>query len=176
MSAAVLIEAVEVEGFGGGGVVASAFGDVQVAGIFDGRGDGGTDGGQVGRPAAGATGRGVFAESHVSYVMMCLDSPVLAHEAGQVWRGGLGADQAGDGAGGLAGDLPGGRVLPPAGDLDGLACPGKSRPLTCAVFRVRVSRRPCPASRVVLPAGTCCQGRALTRACSSGWLFFTTAM
>ena|ERR1022692_1528588 len=109
-------------------------------------------------------------------VVVCLDGPVLAHEAGQVGRGGLGAGQAGDGVDGLAGDLPGGRVLPPAGDLDGLACPGKSRPLTCAVFRVRVSRRPCPASRVVLPAGTCCQGRALTRACSSGWLFFTTAM
>jgi hypothetical protein len=30
-----LIEA--VEGFGGGGVVAPAFGDVQVAGVFDGR-------------------------------------------------------------------------------------------------------------------------------------------
>ena len=33
----VLIEAVESEGFGGGGVVAAAFGDVQVAGVFDGR-------------------------------------------------------------------------------------------------------------------------------------------
>jgi hypothetical protein len=31
----VLIEAVEAEGFGGGGVVASVFGDVQVAGIFE---------------------------------------------------------------------------------------------------------------------------------------------
>ena len=27
----------ESEGFGGGGVVAAAFGDVQVAGVFDGR-------------------------------------------------------------------------------------------------------------------------------------------
>jgi hypothetical protein len=41
MSASVLIEAVEAEGFGGGGVVAPAFGDVQVAGVFEGRDDGG---------------------------------------------------------------------------------------------------------------------------------------
>ena len=56
MSACVLIEAVEAEGFGGGGVVAPAFGDVQVASVFDGRDDRGADGGQVGRPAAGAAG------------------------------------------------------------------------------------------------------------------------
>jgi hypothetical protein len=64
MPLSVLIEAVEVEGFGGGGVVASAFGDVQAAGVFDGRGDGGADGGQVGGPAAGPAGRGVFAEGN----------------------------------------------------------------------------------------------------------------
>src|SRR5512135_21385 len=125
MSVAVLIEAVEAEGFGGGGVVAPAFGDVQVAGVLDGRGDGGPDGGQVGGPAAGPAGGGVFAESQVPDVMMCLDGPVLAHEAGQVLRGGLRAGQAGDGVDGLAGDLPGGRVLPPAGDLDGLAGAGE---------------------------------------------------
>ena len=50
MSASVLIEAVQAEGFGGGGVVAPAFGDVQVAGLFEGRDDGGVDGGQVGGP------------------------------------------------------------------------------------------------------------------------------
>ena len=50
MSASVLIEAVEAEGFGGGGRVAPAFGDVQVAGVFEGRDDGGADGGQVGGP------------------------------------------------------------------------------------------------------------------------------
>jgi hypothetical protein len=50
MSASVLIEAVEAEGFGGGGMVAPAFGDVQVAGVFNGRDDGGADGGQVGGP------------------------------------------------------------------------------------------------------------------------------
>ncbi|SRR6266566_1770950 len=66
MSVSVLIEAVEAEGFGGGGVVAAAFGDVQVAGIFDGCDDGGADGGQVGGPAAGAAGGGIFAESHVA--------------------------------------------------------------------------------------------------------------
>ena len=53
---------------------------------------------------------------------------------------------------------------------------GKSRPLTCAVFRVRVSMRPCPVSRVELPAGICRQGRALTRACSSGWLRLTVIL
>jgi hypothetical protein len=36
-----------------------------------------------------------------------------------------GAGQAGDGVDGLAGDLPGGGVLPPAGDLDGLAGAGE---------------------------------------------------
>jgi hypothetical protein len=66
MSVAVLIEAVESDGFGGGAVVAPAFGDVQVAGVFDGRDDGGADGGQVGRPAAGAAGGGVFAEGYVA--------------------------------------------------------------------------------------------------------------
>ena len=52
------------------------------------------------------------------------------------------------------------------------AC-GKSRRLTWAAVRVRVSVRPCPVSRVALPAGTCRQGSALTRACSSGWFRFT---
>src|SRR5580700_12225197 len=73
MSVPVLIEAVESEGFGGGAVVASAFGDVQVAGVFDGRDDGGPDGGQVGGPAAGAAGGGVFAEAHVADVVVRLD-------------------------------------------------------------------------------------------------------
>jgi hypothetical protein len=45
MPASVLIEAVEAEGFGGGGVVAASFGNVQVAGVFEGRGDGRADGG-----------------------------------------------------------------------------------------------------------------------------------
>src|SRR5215472_9028767 len=72
MSASVLIEAVEAEGFGGGGVVAAAFGDVQVAGVFDGRDDGGADGGQVDRAAAGAAGGGVFAEGDVPDVVVCL--------------------------------------------------------------------------------------------------------
>src|SRR5260370_40344663 len=34
MSSSVLMEAVEEEGFGGGGMVAPAFGDVQVAGVL----------------------------------------------------------------------------------------------------------------------------------------------
>src|SRR5579863_3676994 len=121
MSASVLIEAVEAEGFGGGGVVAAAFGDVQVAGVFEGRDDGGADGGQVGGSAAGAAGGGDFAEGHVADVVVRFDGPVLADQAGQVLRGDAGAGQAGDGVGGLAGGLAGGGVLPLAGDLDGLA-------------------------------------------------------
>src|SRR5437588_1259783 len=73
MSASVLIEAVEAEGFGGGGVVASAFGDVQVAGVFEGRDDGGADGGQVDGSAAGAAGGGIFPESKVADVVVSLD-------------------------------------------------------------------------------------------------------
>ena len=69
MSASVLIEAVEAEGFGWGGVVASAFGDVQVAGVLDGRDDRGADGGQVGGPAAGTAGRSVFAERGVPDIL-----------------------------------------------------------------------------------------------------------
>src|SRR6516165_3608610 len=125
MSVRVLIEAVKPEGFGGGGMVAAAFGDVQVAGVFEGRDDGGADGGQVGGPAAGAAGGGVFAEGHVADVVVRLDGPVLADQPGQVLRGGLSAGQAGDGVDGLAGGLAGGGVLPPAADLDGLAGAGE---------------------------------------------------
>src|SRR5215468_9620519 len=128
MSALVLVEAVEVEGFGGGGVVAPAFGDMQVASVFDGSDDRGANGGQVGGPAAGPAGGSVFMECHVPDVVVCLDGPVLADEAGQVLRGGAGAGQAGDSVGGLAGGLAGGGVLAPAGDLDGLAGVGEVQP------------------------------------------------
>src|SRR6476660_9942992 len=111
MSASVLIEAVEAEGFGGGGMVAPAFGDVQVAGVFNGRDDGCADGGQVGGPVAGPAGGGILAEGHVADVVVRLDGPVLADEAGQVLRGGVGAGQAGDGVDGLAGGPAGGGVL-----------------------------------------------------------------
>jgi hypothetical protein len=73
-------------GFGWGGVVVMAFGDVQVAGIFDSRGDCGADGGPDGGPAAGAAGGGVLAEGDVPDVGMCLDGPVPADERGQVRR------------------------------------------------------------------------------------------
>src|SRR5947207_3393807 len=121
MSVSVLIEAVEAEGFGGGGVVASAFGNVQVAGVFEGRDDGGAEGGQVDGSAAGAAGGGVLAEGHVADMVVRLDGPLLADEPGQVLRGGISAGQAGDGVYGLAGGPAGGGVLAPAGDLDGLA-------------------------------------------------------
>ena len=120
MSASVLVEAVEVEGLGGGGVVAAAFGDVQVAGVFEGRGDGGADGGQVDGPRCRSGWRRHLAERRVPYVVMRLDGPLLADQAGQVRRGCVRAGQAGDGVDGLAGG-PAGGVLAPAGDLDGLA-------------------------------------------------------
>ena len=85
MSASVLIEVVEAEGFGGGG---KGLGDIAGDGHLDGRDDGGADGGQVGGPAACAAGGGVFAEGHVADVVVCLDGPVLADEAGQVLGGG----------------------------------------------------------------------------------------
>src|SRR2546430_15046682 len=103
MSVSVLIEAVKVEGFGWGGVVAPAFGNVQVAGVFDGRDDGGADGGQVGGPAAGPAGGGVFTEGHVPDVMVRFDGPVFADEAGPGPRGGGRAGQGGGGGGGPAG-------------------------------------------------------------------------
>src|SRR6266699_4591570 len=121
MSHFCLIEAVEVEGFGGGGVIAPAFGDVQVAGVLDGRDDGGAYGGQVRGPAAGPAGGSVFAERRIPDVVMGLNRPVLADQAGQIRSGGVSAGQVGDGVGGLAGDLAGCGLLPPAGDLDGLA-------------------------------------------------------
>ena len=142
---------------------------------FCGCGDGGADGGQVGGATAGAAGGGVFTEGHVADVVVCLDGPVLADQAGQVRGGGVGAGETGDGVDGRAGGLAGGGVSPPAADLDGLAW-GKSRPLTWVVLRVQVSIRPCLVPRMELPAGTCRQGRALMRAYSSGWFFFTTAM
>src|SRR2546429_2754266 len=95
-----LIKAVQVAGLGGGGVVAPAFGDVAVTGVFDGRGDRGADGGQVGGPAAGPAGRGIFAECDITDMMVRLDGPVLADQAGQVPGGGVAAGQAGDGGGG----------------------------------------------------------------------------
>jgi hypothetical protein len=67
---------VEAEGFGGGGMVAPAFGDVQVAGVFEGRDDGGADRGRVGGPAAGPAGGGVFDETYVADVVVRLDSGV----------------------------------------------------------------------------------------------------
>ena len=69
MSASVLIEPVKAEGFGWAGVVAPALGDVQVAGVFEGRDDGRADGGQVGGTAAGAAGGGIFPESKVAELL-----------------------------------------------------------------------------------------------------------
>ena len=107
---------------------------------------------------------------------MRLDGPVLTDEPGQVLRGGVRAGQAGDGVDGLAGDLPGRGILPPAGDLDGLAGVREVQAADVGGLQGAVSVRPCPVSRAVLPPGTCRQGSALIRACSNGWFPFTTAM
>jgi len=50
MSFLVSVESIEVEGLNGSGMVASAFGDVQVVDVFEGRDDGDADRGQVGGP------------------------------------------------------------------------------------------------------------------------------
>jgi hypothetical protein len=156
-------------------VVAAAFGDVQVAGVFDGRDDGGADGGQVDGAAAGGAGRGVLGECHVPDVMVCLDGLVVADEPGQVARGSLRAGQAGDGVDGLAGGLPCGGVLPSPGDLDGMAGEREVQVFDMGGLEGAGLKAAVPASWVVLPGGTCLQGSALTRAYGSGWLAFTTA-
>jgi len=58
-------------------------------------------------------------------VVVSLDGPLLADQAGQVTGGGISAGQAGDGVNSLAGDPAGGDLLPPPGDLDGLAGMGE---------------------------------------------------
>jgi site-specific DNA recombinase len=65
---------------------------------------------------------------HRPFCQLCkdhLDGPVLPDQPGQVLRGGVGAGQAGDGVDRLAGCRAGSGVLPPAGDLDGLAGAGQ---------------------------------------------------
>ena len=61
---------------------------------------------------------------HRPFCQLCkdhLDGPLLADQAGQVGCGGVRAGQARDGVNGLAGGPAGRGVLPPPGDLDGLA-------------------------------------------------------
>ena len=67
-----------MEGFGGGGVVSSAFGDVEVAGVADGVDDGVADGGEVDGSVAGSAGGVVFGEGDVSDVVAGFDGPVVA--------------------------------------------------------------------------------------------------
>ncbi len=159
-------------GRGGGGSRRGRYGrgdlrDVQVAGFLDGRDDGGADGGQVDRPAAGPAGGGIFAEGHVADVMVRLDGPVLADQAGQVGRGGVGAGEAGDGGDGLADGLAGGGVAPPAGDLDGLAGAGELQVADVGALQRAGLGAAAPGLAAGNAAGTCRQGRALIRACST---------
>jgi hypothetical protein len=73
-----------VEGFGWGGVVASAFGDVEVAGFADRVGGRVADGGEVGGAVAGAGGRMVLGGGRVPEMVGCLDGPVFGCRSGKV--------------------------------------------------------------------------------------------
>jgi hypothetical protein len=90
--------------------------------------------------------------------------------------GGMCAGQASDGVDGLAGDLPGGRVLPPAGDLDGLAGAGEAQAADVSGLGAAGLDAAVPGVAGSAAAGTCRQGSALTRANRPGWLALTTAM
>jgi hypothetical protein len=58
-------QSIKTEIFGRGDVVASTFGDLQVADVFNDRDNGCPDYSQVGRLAAGTAGGIVFIECHV---------------------------------------------------------------------------------------------------------------
>ncbi len=149
MSASALIEPVETEGSGGGGVVAAAFGDVQVAGDFEGCGDGGADGGQAGRPAAGPAGGGVLAEGHVADVVAGLDGPLPADQAGQVAGVGLSADLGVQCASSFC-HAPAARTCPPPGPDSTTRAPTRDNDtagmphLVHADFRDLHDRAACP--------------------------------
>jgi hypothetical protein len=147
-------------------VVAAAFGDVEVADVFEGVDDRGADGGQVVRAVAGAAGGDVLPEGHVSDVVVHLDRPVLADESGQVIGAGLGGGEAGDDVDGLALDLPGALVLPPAGELDGLLDVGEvdAEPVDVDGLEGAGLDPAVPALAGGRPAGIRFQGRALTLA------------
>ena len=76
--------------------------------------------------------------------------------------GGPVAGQAGDGVDGRAGGPAGGGVLPPAGDLDGLAGAGEPQVADVGGLQGPGLGAACPVSRAETPTGTCRQGRALT--------------
>lgn len=82
-------------GFRRGGVLASAFGNMQVVAVFDGHGNSGADGGQIDGSAAVRL-VAVSSWKVTSRMVMCLHRPVTADEPGQVLSGGVGAGQAGD--------------------------------------------------------------------------------
>jgi hypothetical protein len=119
MSVSVLIEAVAAEGFCGGGVVAPAFGGC--AGSLASLTAAMTAARMVAMLAGPLPVRLVEASSPnaVSLMVVCLDGPVLADQAGQVLRGGVRVGEAGDGVDGLARGLAGGGLLPPAGGRQG---------------------------------------------------------
>ena len=118
-------------------------------------------------------------------VVVRLDGPVLADEPGQILRVGVSAGQAGDGVDALAGDLAGSGVLPPAGDLDGLA--GVLEVQAADVGGLQgpglYAAMPCLADRSARPvacwASPACArrrsaGRGVIRSPRSGWLMTCT--
>jgi hypothetical protein len=78
---------------------------------------------------------------------------------------------------GVMGDLEpfGGRALPPAGDLDGLASAGEAQAADVSGLEAAGLDAAVPGVAGVLSAGTCRQGGALTRVNRPGWLALTTA-
>lgn len=81
-------------------------------------------GGHGTRCVAGPQLGGVLGEGGVAGVVQGLDLPVVAHQLGELGRGGLLGGQAGDGVDRLDGGLAGLAVGAPAPDLDGLAGSG----------------------------------------------------
>jgi hypothetical protein len=118
MPAPILIEAVESEGFGGGCMVGPAFGDVEVADVFE----GGDDGSPMVARLAGPQPVRLVVVPSPELTSWCASMDQCSRTSRARSRAVASAPgQAGDCVEDLAGSLAGGGVLPPAGDLDGLA-------------------------------------------------------
>jgi hypothetical protein len=77
-------------------MVWAAFGNVQVVGVLKAAMMADRNGGRFGRPPRGRCGWSrTFTEAHVADVVVRLDGPVLADQAAQVRRGGVGVGRAG---------------------------------------------------------------------------------
>ena len=108
--------------------------------------------------------------------MVRLDGPVLADHAGQVLRGGVRAGQAGDGVDGLAGGLAGAGVMPPAGDLDGLAGVGEVQAADVRGLQGAGLDAAVPGVGGGAASGYLPPGQGLDPGVQQRLVFFTTAM